>query len=90
MGVSYSTSRGFGKPQDSDTTVWWVSETCCGTIALAVLGEECGGGGAEQESSMEPFGCFDVLALASGKPLLLQVRSRLHPPTLQHPPPHKE
>ena len=39
---------------------------------------------------MEMFGCFDVLVLASGKPWMLQVCSRLYPPTLQQPPHDKE
>ena len=39
---------------------------------------------------MELFGFFDVLVLASGKPWMLQVRSKMYPPTLQHPPDHKE
>jgi len=39
---------------------------------------------------MEMFGFFDVLVLASGKPWMLQVCSRMYPPTLQQPPHHKE
>ena len=78
-----------GKPQDSDTTVRCVSEAFCGTIALAVLCECCGGG-VEQESRMEMFGFFDVLVLASGTLWMLQVCSRMYPPTLQQPPHHKE
>ena len=85
-----SRRAGVGKPKDITTTVRGVSEAYCGTRTLTIVSEQSGSGSVEQEQSMAPVGFFDVLVLASGKPWMFQVRSRLHPPMLQHPPHHKE
>jgi hypothetical protein len=62
-----------GKPQDSETAVWRVSEALCETIAWAALYEECCERDVEQESTMEFFGFYDILVLAIGGHFIVKI-----------------
>ena len=57
----------------SDTLVQGVSEACCGTRTLTVVGEESGSESVEQEQRMAPFGVFDVLVLTIGGHFLVKI-----------------